>query len=174
MTISCVVRCGKVKARGSGSSDKTTESLFSLNLHLFEMFGSFLARKKRGRHYAGNLLIWLHTSFCNLTYWLGVWFQGASRSRYRCTWDSPSHLQGSIEELVRPFILLLFDSQLCIQILISTKEKKGVSCVFVLLRQFTCVVLFLTWELFILCPEVWKSNVYVQYSSFTYTHVLLS
>lgn len=47
-------RFGKVKAQGSGSSDKTMESLFSSSLHRFEMFGSFLARKKRGRLYAGS------------------------------------------------------------------------------------------------------------------------
>ncbi|KAH0854874.1 hypothetical protein HID58_031358 [Brassica napus] len=53
-SISYPHRCGKVKAQGSGSSDKTMESLFSLNLRLFEMFGSFLARKKRGKPYAGS------------------------------------------------------------------------------------------------------------------------
>lgn len=47
-------RFGKVKAQGSGSSDKTMESLFSSSLHRFEMFGSFLARKKRGKRYAGS------------------------------------------------------------------------------------------------------------------------
>ncbi|KAJ4915230.1 Uncharacterized protein Rs2_00780 [Raphanus sativus] len=42
-------RCGKVKAQGSGNLDKTMESLFSFSVRLFEMFGSFLARKKKGQ-----------------------------------------------------------------------------------------------------------------------------
>lgn len=58
-------RCGKVKAQGNGNSDKMTESLFSLNLPLFEKFGSSLARKKRDKLCAGSFSNTYSSWFCN-------------------------------------------------------------------------------------------------------------
>lgn len=79
-------RCGKVKARGSGNSDKTMESSFSLNLLVFGMFGSLLARKKKGTLYAGSFFL-SHT-FMSYDYTEAVVFFVGAYTVYRCSKDS--------------------------------------------------------------------------------------